>query len=526
MNLQLFAFASHTMQILKDDGGGGGKKKEEKKIGGFDPNSLVDYLKQRGEDSSYSARAVIADELGITNYKGSGEQNTQMLKMLTNGTTPATNAPKVTDKPKTEPKAETKPVVDNTGAPAVTAPATINGVDADTMQALNTPYVESSAVQEAWNVTNAMKEKLVSGRTSYTDQIQSLMNQIRNRDKFSYDVDTDMLFQQALASAMGSGQQAMKDTIGQASALTGGYASSYATSAGNQAYNAYIQDAYNNLPEYYQMALEAYNMEGQDMYNQLSMLSDADATEYGRMYDAWNTSHTEWQDLYNQDYSAWRDNWNNNYNMATLGNSDYWSGVDNTYRYDVMENNNEQSRLDREQEDKWNQKELDYKNSALAQDQNQFNAKYDLNGDGVVNHLDNAVEEKAGGTTKIDQKHFTGALEAINNGGTAKLNEFLNSLGGIYSDEELEAIAEYAGSYSSYVDPNDPENPVPYTDRDWKVVDDGGWHIGKLDDNAKIKDQYDNEITIEALYEQLLAEGMTKKQAKEYLVALQDELGI
>ena len=81
------------------------------------------------------------------------------------------------------------------------------------------------------------------------------MGQIQNRDKFSYDVDNDVLFQQYLASSMASGKTAMQDTMGQASALTGGYGSTYATSAANQQYNAYIQDAYNNLPEYYQMAM-------------------------------------------------------------------------------------------------------------------------------------------------------------------------------------------------------------------------------------------------------------------------------
>ena len=40
--------------------------------------------------------------------------------------------------------------------------------------------------------------------------------------------------------------------------MTGGYGSTYATTAGNQAYNAFIEDAYDNLPQYYQMAMEAY----------------------------------------------------------------------------------------------------------------------------------------------------------------------------------------------------------------------------------------------------------------------------
>lgn len=434
MNLQLFALRDKALAMA--DGGGGKKtvveKKEEKKpttnkVGGVDPNSIVDYLKMNGEDSSYSARAVLADELGIANYKGSGTQNTQLLDMLKNGTAPATNAPKVTDKPKaepkTEPKAETNPVVDNTGAPAVTAPATINGVDENIMQALNTPWSVPPAVQEAWSVTQSQLDSLLSGRTSYTDQIRDMMNKIQNREKFSYDVNTDMLFQQALASSMASGQQAMQDTMGQASALTGGYASTYAQSAGNQAYNAYIQDAYNNLPEYYQMALEAYNMEGQDMYNQLGMLSDADATEYGRMYDAYNASASNYQTMYNEAYGAYQDNWKNNYNMADMQNSDYWSGVDNTYRYDslnqdqsqfetstywdnywsekddtyrydVITSNEEQARLDRRQDGLESALDRSFKSTEAEKDrQHDYNMRYDLNGDGVVNEADKALEE-------------------------------------------------------------------------------------------------------------------------------------
>lgn len=470
MNLQLFAL------ILKDDGGG--KKKEEKKTAtfiGYDPNSVVDTFKSLGMDSSFNARKDYAENvLGISNYTGAPVQNTKMLDMLKNGTTPAKNAPKVTDNPKAEPKAEPKPVVDNTGAPAVTAPATINGVDADTMQALNTPYVESSAVQEAWNVTNAMKEKLVSGRTSYTDQIQSLMNQIRNRDKFSYDVDTDMLFQQALASAMGSGQQAMKDTIGQASALTGGYASSYATSAGNQAYNAYIQDAYNNLPEYYQMALEAYNMEGQDMYNQLAMLNDADATEYGRMYDAWNTSHTEWQDLYNQDYSAWRDNWNNNYNMATLGNSDYWNNKSmiNSNEQNALDrihdsfeagldraHDSKEASLDREHDNAWNEKE--------------YNAKYDLNGDGVVNEADSALEEETEEWKTPSDDMYDQSVEAYKIGGEAGLTSFLEK----YPDYDVETLYDYA-----------VKNGMPMEQRRYTKVETTANLFG-ADRNGRVRDE-------------------------------------
>ena len=542
MNLQLFALKDKVI-IMANDGGGSPTKKEEKKTNtntnkssGYDPNSIVDYLKQQGQDSSYSARKQLAQQMGITDYKGSGTQNTQLLKMLKEGNKPSAPATNVEEKPiKQEKPAVVEPVVEKptVAEPAVTVPpqtsSVLQGVDSslidtmnttfapsadvtnaqtqrdealnklnsmptpsvseDVMQALNTPFNASSAYIEAMNYTNSLLEKLSSGRTSYTDQIKDMMNKIQNRDKFSYDVDTDMLFQQALASAMGSGKQAMQDTMGQASALTGGYASTYAQSAGNQAYNAYIEDAYNNLPEYYQMALEAYNMEGQDMYNQLSMLSDADATEYGRMYDSWNANFTNAQNMYTQEYGAWQDSvnnaynnanlqlkeqgmaydqaytnynalsnqaqtlyqneytkWqdmvNNAYNQAQIQNKDYWSGVDNQYRYDVMENNNTQAQLDREQEDKWNQKEYDYKYDALDREDAQFTARYDINGDGVVDANDQKVEE-----TSTEEEYKTPspetydkAVEAYNTGGEAGLMAFLEK----YPDYDVTKLYDYA----------------------------------------------------------------------------------
>lgn len=48
--------------------------------------SIVDALKGIGVDSSFSYRSKLAQINGITNYIGSAEQNTKMLKLLKNGT--------------------------------------------------------------------------------------------------------------------------------------------------------------------------------------------------------------------------------------------------------------------------------------------------------------------------------------------------------------------------------------------------------------------------------------------------------
>ena len=48
--------------------------------------SIVDYLNSQGKDSSFSARTKLASEYGISNYKGTASQNTQLLKLLQSGT--------------------------------------------------------------------------------------------------------------------------------------------------------------------------------------------------------------------------------------------------------------------------------------------------------------------------------------------------------------------------------------------------------------------------------------------------------
>lgn len=52
-------------------------------------SSVVDYLKSVGEDSSYSNRAKLAKKHGISNYKGTASQNSQLLKELQRNSKPS-----------------------------------------------------------------------------------------------------------------------------------------------------------------------------------------------------------------------------------------------------------------------------------------------------------------------------------------------------------------------------------------------------------------------------------------------------
>jgi LysM repeat protein len=59
-----------------------------KKIGSV---SLVNYLKSKGKDASYAARAKLAASYGITNYSGTAAQNLALLSKLKSGVKPAVN---------------------------------------------------------------------------------------------------------------------------------------------------------------------------------------------------------------------------------------------------------------------------------------------------------------------------------------------------------------------------------------------------------------------------------------------------
>lgn len=112
--------------------------------------------------------------------------------------------------------------------------------------------------------------------SKYDEQLADLYNQITQRKPFEYSTDDDMLYQQYLQKYTQQGQQAMRDTMGQAAALTGGYGSSYGQAVGQQTYDAYLQQLNDILPELQDAAYKRYTAEGDRLNQQYGMLTDMD----------------------------------------------------------------------------------------------------------------------------------------------------------------------------------------------------------------------------------------------------------
>ena len=105
-------------------------------------------------------------------------------------------------------------------------------------------YKESQRVTDAYkayqqNQANKVSVNDWTGGT-YGQNLQNTINKINNREKFSYDINGDALYQQYKDQYVNLGQMAMKDTMGQAAALTGGYGSSYGQAVGQQQYDAAV----------------------------------------------------------------------------------------------------------------------------------------------------------------------------------------------------------------------------------------------------------------------------------------------
>lgn len=220
-------------------------------------------------------------------------------------------------------------------------------------------YSESDKVKEAGAAIDAHKANKPGEYTSQWQGIlDNLMNRILNREKFSYDLNGDALYQQYKDKYVQQGKLAMSDAIGQASAMTGGYGNSYAQSVGQQQYQASLDNLNDIVPQLYQMALDKYNMEGQDLYNQYGMVADKENLDYSRYRDTVSDWYTDLDYLTGRydtergfDYNKYIDDKNFAYTLHQdeyqrlldslgIAKSDYYDGA-NMYYTEQSNRNNE-----------------------------------------------------------------------------------------------------------------------------------------------------------------------------------------
>ena len=348
-----------------------------------------------------------------------------------------------------------------------------------------TEYTESTAVQNK----NPGEYK-----SEWATQLKDLMDSIMNREKFSYNFNEDALYQQYKDKYIQQGKMAMADTMGQAAAMTGGYGNSYAQSVGQQAYQASLDNLNDVIPELYGMALDKYNMEGQELLNQYGLLMDRENLDYGRYRDAVSDyltergfdyqKHTDEQDM---KYNLNKDAYQKLIDALGIARDDYYTAGD-IYRTEQAIKNEDAWKSAQWDESVRQHEEILYANQMAEWDAQEQDS--DAAWEKVITNVQNY-------TTIEGQSRYLLSLEEK----------------GVITEKERRAILSEFGI-------------KPLTDRSYEAIDDGGfnWAWG-INRDAKVRDETGTEYTLAELYKKLKA-TMPDEEARNYILSLQNGLGI
>ena len=297
--------------------------------------AVTQYQTQNG----LTVDGVVGDET-LSSLLGNGASTTPETSQLQ--PTMVSPVPDTTAQPTTQLAAT--PAVSAQSAMSITLPGISDATRQALSEMLNTGYTPSATVEAALKELNDIMENEPADFTSkWSTQIDAIMDKIMNRDAFSYDFSTDPTYNTYKDLYQRQGRMSMMDTVGQSSALTGGYGNSWAQTAGQQAYNQSLQNLNNVVPELQAQAQSQYNAEGQQLQDSYSLMSNEraqDMSEYQQGYNEWAASRDAAQNTYaderNLDYDQYGNRLSYLQNLAAQENSAY--NTDRQYAYETAMN--------------------------------------------------------------------------------------------------------------------------------------------------------------------------------------------
>ncbi len=144
-------------------------------------------------------------------------------------------------------------------------------------------YEKSKAVTKAEKkLSDWEKNSPDEYNSKHSAEIDGILNEILNREKFTYNLNADPLYEQYRELYTQNGKKAMMDTVGEASALTGGYSNSYAVTAGNQSYQEYLNNLNDVALDLRDRAYEQYGDEGEKLFEDITLLRSLDGDDYDK----------------------------------------------------------------------------------------------------------------------------------------------------------------------------------------------------------------------------------------------------
>lgn len=310
-------------------------------------------------------------------------------------------------------------------------------------------YKESTALAAAQTKLENWENSTPSEyKSKYSAEIEKMLDDILNREKFSYNLNADPLYEQYRELYTQNAKKAMLDTIGEVSALSGGYGSSYAVTAGNQAYDEYLDKLNNVALDLRDRAYDKYSDEGDKLLEDITLLRSLDDDDYEKYLGSLERYYSDGEYLLER--------------LTSMSDEEYEKFVEET---DAWENDRKYNfdkytdTLDREEFER----ELAFKNAEAKRDQSNKNRNYALDLKKTQIAASKAVSSSKSSSSKVSSgtsssgKKSSGKNtlpEAIKYPETYK--EFYRQTGysGIMTEKEYAAhsvVKKKYGTYSKYL---------------------------------------------------------------------------
>lgn len=144
-------------------------------------------------------------------------------------------------------------------------------------------------------------------QSQYKPKIDNVLGKLEDMGEFDYDPDADTAYKQYKDQYTRQAQKDNENAQASAAALTGGYANSYGTQAGQTAYASTMDRLDSVLDGLYNQSLGKYNAKKNGLQSQLSSLQQAENSAYNtyqQNLSNWYDGLEYWQNEYNNAYNA------------------------------------------------------------------------------------------------------------------------------------------------------------------------------------------------------------------------------
>ncbi len=155
----------------------------------------------------------------------------------------------------------------------------------------------SMDVKDSYDEWKKKEEPQYEG--SHQSAINKAREMLENRE-FSYDVNTDEAYLKYRDSVKNSAELALADAMGNAVALNGGYATSYAQLVGQAEYRNTMKSADEKVLDLYKQAYDRFSDETENIEDYLEILLEMDDTEWDRYVDMLDAYNEEGEVLFDQ----------------------------------------------------------------------------------------------------------------------------------------------------------------------------------------------------------------------------------